>query len=127
MIHELENEALKIEVDGATTLDGVKLFWRGKSNSRHPGKVLDPYLSSLAEAAAGHGMKIEMHFEKLEYLNSSTVSSIIRFIRCAKEKDIELTIVYDESCNWQRLSFDALRIFADGRKLTLSGAPAAAA
>ena len=54
--------------------------WRGKSNERHPGEVLNPWFDRLLEAAAGAKLPLVMHFEKLEHFNSSTISTLIRLI-----------------------------------------------
>ena len=57
-----------------------------------------------------------MSFAALEHFNSSTVTSVIQLIQEARHRAIRLEVVYDPSRKWQRLSFDALRIFdkADG-------------
>jgi hypothetical protein len=122
MIHDLENESLRIEVKLNAKPAPIEVNWYGRSNSRNPGKVLDPYLVNLVGLASDDERSVEMHFEDLHYLNSSTVSSLIRFIREAKAKDLVVRLVYDPSRAWQRMSFDALRIFADDGQLVLSPA-----
>lgn len=113
MIPNFENEALSIEVRPIQGENLIQVFWRGKSNSRHPAKVLDPYLSDLAAKAAGANLPVEMHFETLEYFNSSTVSSLIRFIRLAKDNKLRMRMIYSEGTSWQKLSFESLGVFAD--------------
>ena len=54
---------------------------------------------------------IEMHFEKIEHFNSSTITALIRLIQFCRKSNIKLAMVYDQSLKWQRLSFDALRVF----------------
>jgi hypothetical protein len=61
---------------------------------------------------------LELHFEELDYFNSSTITSLIQLIQEARAKGIPLTYVYDPALRWQKLSFDALRVFVgDGLDL----------
>jgi hypothetical protein len=87
--------------------------WTGKSNDRHPAKVIAPYLDALL-AAAGQGGGLEVHFEALDHFNSSTITVLIRLIQNARARGVRLVFVYDQSLKWQRLSFDALRVFDKG-------------
>jgi hypothetical protein len=66
-----------------------------------------------------------MHFENLDHFNSSTIAAVIRFIQEARVKAVKLVIVYNQQLKWQKLSFDALRVFAkdDLLELHASGAP----
>ena len=54
---------------------------------------------------------IEMHFEKLDHFNSSTIAAVIRFIQDARQRGVKLIIVYNQALKWQKLSFDAMRVF----------------
>jgi len=94
----------------------IRVDWNGKSNDRQPGKVLDPWFGRAVSRALDSHASIEMHFEGLEFFNSSTITSIIQLIQDVREKGIKLVIVFNAQLKWQKLSFDALRIFekADG-------------
>jgi hypothetical protein len=81
----------------------------GKSASREAGKVLAPLFDRiLAEAKTG-SRGVSLHFEGLEYFNSSTISALVQFIRAVHEAGVGLTVVYDGAQKWQAMSFDALR------------------
>ena len=58
-----------------------------------------------------------MDFRTLEYLNSSTITPVIRVLEMAKRGTVSLSIIYDASLKWQALSFSALYLFQslDGR------------
>jgi hypothetical protein len=101
---------LTIEVTQAP--DGAfHCVWRGKSNERNPPEGLKPWFDKLlVEATERHGA-IEMHFEKLEHFNSSTITALIRLIQTCRKAAVKLVMIYDQSLKWQRLSFDALRVF----------------
>jgi hypothetical protein len=88
--------------------------WTGKSNERQPAKVIAPYLDELLAAAAGRSVPLEVHFEGLDHFNSSTITVLIRLIQNARARGVRLVFVYDQSLKWQRLSFDALRVFDKG-------------
>ena len=89
----------------------LRLDWRGKSNSREPAKLLQPFFGEIAQRAVEQKATVEMHFEALEHFNSSTITALIQFIQTSRSRGVPLSIVYDGAQKWQRLSFDALRIF----------------
>src|SRR5579859_3941250 len=109
------------ELAGALRLD-----WRGKSNNREPAKILSPFFAEVTKRAAALGAKpaVEMHFEALEHFNSSTITSLIQFIQTSRSRGLQLIIVFDGAQKWQRLSFDALRIFDKGDGLLQFKSPA---
>jgi hypothetical protein len=80
----------------------------GRSASREAGKVLAP-LFDRALAAAQGGVRLVLHFEALDYFNSSTIAALVQFIRATQEAGVDLTLVYDPAQRWQAMSFDALR------------------
>jgi hypothetical protein len=88
--------------------------WKGKSNDRHPTKLLAPFFDELLATTAASGQAVEMHFEGLEHFNSSTITALIKLIQSARAKGVRVTFVYDQELKWQRLSFDALRVFEKG-------------
>jgi hypothetical protein len=100
---------LSIEV--STADDALRCVWTGKSSDRQPGTFLAPYFASLLDAAASDEKHLEMHFEHLEHFNSSTITALIRLIQAARKQKVKLVMVYDHELKWQRLSFDALRVF----------------
>jgi hypothetical protein len=87
------------------------VFWRGKSNERDPGKVLRPFFATLLDLARQRRTPVELHLGAIEYVNSSTLSAIVRLIRESRDAGVKLVIVYDGGRNWQRLAFDPLSVF----------------
>ena len=85
--------------------------WRGKSNERNPPEILKPWFEKLLGAVSEKKGSIEMHFEKIEHFNSSTITALIKLIQVCRKSNVKLVMVYDQSLKWQRLSFDALRVF----------------
>ncbi|HEX8792790.1 MAG TPA: hypothetical protein VF765_17715 [Polyangiaceae bacterium] len=107
---------------GALTIDAVfagpgsalVLKWRGKSTDRMASKLLGPFLGAALDRARTLGVPLEMHFEELDYLNSSTVTALIQLVQDARNKSVRLAIVFDSRVRWQRLTFDALKVFVTG-------------
>ena len=95
----------------------IRCVWKGKSSDRQPAKVLSPYFEELLGAASSTSAQLEMHFEVLEHFNSSTITTLIRLIQKARSKKVKLVMVYDQNLKWQRLSFDALRVFEKSDEL----------
>jgi hypothetical protein len=81
----------------------------GRSSSREAGKTLAPLFDRILSEAKKEGLLLALHFEKLEYFNSSTIAALVQFIRSAHETGVSLSVVYDGQQRWQAMSFDALR------------------
>jgi len=102
------------QLDTTVTPPALRLLWTGRSSDRHPASVLDPYFVKAVAAAVARSAAIELHFEKLDHFNSSTITSVIQMIQDALERKVRITIFYDHQLKWQKLSFDVLRVFAKG-------------
>lgn len=109
---------MKSLADGDLTIEGdqprpelIRLHWRGRSASRRPDDVLGPYLSAVLDEARRSMAGLEMHFEFMEYLNSATVAVLVHFLHRARLAGVGICFTYRPSVRWQRLSFEALRVF----------------
>jgi hypothetical protein len=81
----------------------------GRSSSREAGKTLAPLFDRILSDAKAEWRVLALHFEQLEYFNSSTIAALVQFIRAAHETGVGLTVVYDGKARWQAMSFDALK------------------
>jgi len=116
-VESLRAGTLVIEAEDAPTRGFLVLYWQGKSSDRNPEKVLEPFfLAALAEAQQ-RKLGIEMHFEKLVHFNSSTIGYLIQLIQETRRRNVTLVLVFDHALMWQKLSFDALRVFAKDNSL----------
>jgi hypothetical protein len=100
-----------LRIDPELEGDALRLVWTGKSNARQADKGLGPYLDAALAQAAAQGLRLELRFERLLHFNSSTIAGIITIIHAARARGTPLTLVSDPNRQWQRLSFDALRVF----------------
>jgi hypothetical protein len=87
----------------------LKVRLSGRSSSREAGKTLAPLFDRILAEAKEESRVLALHFERLEYFNSSTIAALVQFIRAVQERGIGLTVVYDGKQRWQAMSFDALR------------------
>jgi hypothetical protein len=91
--------------------DSISVQWLGKSSDRDPGKFITPILSSMLERGGNGSKRIVLDFQKLLYLNSSTITPIIRLLDEARRGSHRITVTYQKTTKWQDLSFSALQIF----------------
>lgn len=100
---------LLVEARGSRSL--LRLDWSGRSNARRPDVLLGPWLETVLDRAHVMGCGIEAHFEALEFFNSSTIGAVMKFIGDARERGVELSLLFDAQQHWQALSFEALKTF----------------
>lgn len=89
----------------------IRLDWHGRGDQRNPDEALTPFLYELLDLALRDTAAIEMHFETLEHLNASTLAVIVHFLQRTRSHGIRLIFIYRKAVRWQRLSFEALRVF----------------
>jgi hypothetical protein len=104
---------LTIEVDEATA-GLLRLDWSGKSNHRQPDTILAPFFADMTSRAVSGQRALEMHFEHLEFFNSSTITAIIQYVKELRDRKVKLTVSFDSRHRWQKIFFDALCIFDKG-------------
>ena len=119
LVNALHSGDLKIEIIDDGGASPVQLLWKGRGNQRQPGSVLTPFFIHILDEAAHRHAPLELHFEKLEHLNSSTLATVIQLLQEAQAKKVRTEIYYDASLQWQRVNFDVLRVFCDGDLLQL--------
>jgi hypothetical protein len=104
-----EDGLLKLEV--MENSDSINVDWKGKSTERNPGSFLTPILLKVLKNSSDTNKRIVMDFRNLQYMNSSTITPIIKILERAKKSNKRLTVLYDKSLKWQELNFSAIEIF----------------
>ena len=89
----------------------IEVEWEGKSIDREPANFISPILAKILNRASVKKKRITMDFRKLSYMNSSTITPVIKVLERAKKSKTKITIFYKKSLNWQELNFSALEIF----------------
>ncbi len=111
---------LKIAVEEKS--ESIDVCWTGKSIDRNPGKFITPILASVLDKSFSGKKEIILDFRKLAYLNSSTITPIIKVLERAKRGTIRVTILYDKALKWQELNFSALEIFnTEDKRVNIEG------
>ena len=100
---------LKVEVK--ETIDAIVANWTGKSVDRNPSKFITPILVDLLKRSNEVKKRFILDFQKLDYMNSSTITPIIKILERAKKGNGQITVIYNKLLKWQDLSFSALKIF----------------
>ena len=114
------NKNLSIEVTEHESTIDVK--WEGKSIDREPSKFISPILVKVLEMASALNKRITMDFQNLSYMNSSTITPIIKILDRAKKGMTEITITYQKTLKWQELNFSALEVFrTEDNRLEIKG------
>jgi hypothetical protein len=91
--------------------NSIDVNWKGKSVDREPSKFISPILVKVLEMAGDLNKRIIMDFQSMSYMNSSTITPIIKILERAKNGMTKITIFYQKSLKWQELNFSALEIF----------------
>ena len=114
------NKNLSIEVTEHESTIDVK--WEGKSIDREPSKFISPILVKVLEMASVLNKRIFMDFQSLSYMNSSTITPIIKILDRAQKGMTQITITYRKALKWQELNFTALEVFrTEDNRLEIKG------
>lgn len=101
--------------DGKLTLEvrydstGVHVKWLGESKEREPVRFINPVFDSIYKKDSKN--PITLDFTNLEYMNSSTVTPVVKLLEHAKKNNRKMIIHYKKGLKWQELSFSALKVF----------------
>jgi len=100
----------------------VTVVWAGRSIARDPMTFIGPILAEARKASNDAGSPLVLDFRALEYMNSSTITPIIRLLRDAGKGTGRVVVLYQRAAKWQDLSFSALTIFAtDDKRIEIRG------
>ncbi len=108
-LQTFQQNALTLELhDGP---EEVRVTWLGRSTSREPGEFIVPVLSRAVELGRVQHKPVVLDFQQMAYMNSSTITPIIRLLGRALRTVSAVRVVYNKGLKWQELSFTALEVF----------------
>ena len=114
------NKELQLDVryeDAAT-----RVVWTGRSTARDPGSFIAPVLAEALKLGGEASKPVLIDFRQLEYMNSSTITPVIRVLHEARKGQQSVAILYQKELKWQELSFSALAIFqTDDKRIEIRG------
>jgi hypothetical protein len=115
------NQELKLEVLHQD--DAVRIAWKGRSTARDPVVFIGPVLADVLARSADGQKQIVLDFQGLEYMNSSTITPVIRILHEAKKGRARVLVLYQRAAKWQELSFSALMMFeTPDKRIEIRGA-----
>jgi hypothetical protein len=99
--------------------DNGQMLWSGHSDSRMPHVFLDPIVRRVVEVMVGATLTID--FRGLEYMNSSTVSSILNLLKALDRAKVETVAIFANS-DWQATHLRCMRTVTRAlRNITVEG------
>ncbi len=111
-IDTYEKENAKIEV--ADNDDGITVYFHGKINMQNPQAIFGPYFDELHHKILDKNIKkVTADFTDLQFLNSSGLKSIIRWIMndasLPKDNQYYIKILYNKEIGWQETSLTTFK------------------
>ncbi len=103
------NELLNIQV--VDNNGDLEVNWTGKSIARKPGKFITPIMVNVLKQSSNKNKRIIVDFTELDYMNSSSITPIIKILERAKNGTVQIHVLYKKNLKWQELIFSALEIF----------------
>lgn len=111
---------LSLEVKENDTSINIK--WTGVSIEREPSKFITPILVNAIKNSSDRNMRIILDFRELAYMNSSTITPVIKILERAKRGETQIEVLYQKSMKWQDIIFSALEIFqTKDRRVEIKG------
>jgi len=115
------NKELQLQV--SYEADATKIVWSGRSTARDPVSFIGPLLTEALLRTPEGEKEIVLDFRALEYMNSSTITPLIRLLHEAKKSRHRVVVLYSKAAKWQELSFSALTIFeTEDKRIEIRGA-----
>ena len=106
---DLDVEGLHVSViDDGTTL---RLSWMGELTLRDPSEVLEPYLTGIAQLAAGR-RAVTLDFSAMKFMSSASLPPILNCLRMLREQTTATRVYYNSSSSWQRVSYKCMLVLA---------------
>ena len=108
-IEKYTNDLLNISITEES--DQIRMHWSGKSIDRKPSIFLTPILIKVLKRSVEGEKRMIMDFCDIEYMNSSTITPIIKILERARRSKVGVSVEYLATLKWQDLIFSALEIF----------------
>lgn len=89
----------------------VYVVWTGRSTGREPGPFIVPVLTRAIDLVRETNKPLILDFQNISFMNSSTLTPIIRLLDRARRTVSTVRILYKRELKWQELNFTALEVF----------------
>lgn len=112
----IQEDPLSIVVEPPAETDApLVVRWLGRASHEKPSQTLSRFLKELLVAAMSRGCPIDMHFEELEYINSSTIVVLLLFMKDVQRDELHLRLFYNPEAAFQRTVIQAFGHFKGDR------------
>ncbi len=91
------------------------LLWSGESDFRDPTQTLSPCLNNVLGELRDR--KLVLDFRELSFMNSSSVTPILAFVKTVCGKGMPVHLIYNSALSWQRTTASSMRALAHSLKL----------
>ena len=95
----------QLTIDIADEERTITVHFLGKSILRDPNDFVMPILLRTLGEAIPAKKRIVMNFRDLSYMNSSTLTPVIKILERARVGEGQITVAYKKSLKWQDISF----------------------
>ncbi len=92
-----EYEGLVLEVERSAAKAQIR--WKGVSDSRFPGRFLNPLIDALVREMQGAAVTVDLR--RLQYMNSATVHPMVSLVKRLDENGMPITVLFDRT-DWQK-------------------------
>lgn len=107
---DLNADSLTVTVaDNTVTLN---VLWNGEVTMRDPNKLLEPYLTELANQAAANSRNVILDFSAMTFMNSASLVPVLGALRMLREKEVPTRVYYSKAASWQRVSYSCMLVLA---------------
>ena len=104
----LDHGNLSIEIN--QTYQHVIITWRGISDARDPASFLAALFDELIRETRGRS--VEVNFRPLRFMNSSTLSLIMVFVKALNANATPTRLLFDLNVDWQRINHQCMKIIS---------------
>jgi hypothetical protein len=109
----------RIFIDVGDTPTGVSVSFVGDIDMQDPGEILDPLFDKVHNGSLAGGIKqVDLDFTKLNFLNSSGIKAIAKWIMkiadLGADKKYLIRIVHNKNITWQVTSLPTLTFLVPG-------------
>lgn len=113
----VHHERLSIQVTDLPK--GVQIQLVGNIDMQDPSRVLDPFFAQLHQTAIQKSIaEVEVDFQRLEFLNSSGIKALAKWIMLLATSKPEgryrVRMLYNKSVAWQATSLPTLTLLLPG-------------
>ncbi len=116
-IEPINEERIKIDV--ADTPEGLTISFSGDIDMEDPGVLLDPFFEKIHEGAiAKHLNEVTADFTGLNFLNSSGIKSVAKWIMklgdLSSDNKYLIRVIHNKDITWQVTSLPTLTFLVPG-------------